>query len=162
MEIKIKQLTEKAIAPENWTIDEKGIKGVDLAVSRITTELAQDAQLILVVHTDFSIDIPDGYIGLAIPVEGIAARSIIQCNGIQIINPGDDKEVALRFKVLTNVVPAILKEGERFARLILVPHTNIETVILPYEKPIEEVKESEEAISTETAMTNEVAAQIEE
>lgn len=123
MEVKFKRLSEKAVAP---TRAHKEDAGFDLTCSRITTELNECGQLLLVYHTDLALEIPDGYFGLVVPRSSIAKKSIRQTNSVGIIDSNYRGEVVVKMQTTTDVVPAIFKEGERFAQLLILPVLDVE------------------------------------
>lgn len=125
MELKFKRLSENAILPIRA---HKGDAGLDLTATRITTELNECGQLILVYHTDLAVEIPEGYIGLMFPRSGIYKKSLMQTNCVGVIDAGYRGEVMAKFRNTTDVVPAVYREGERFAQLVIVPIPDVTVV----------------------------------
>ena len=118
MEIKFKKLDPRAVAPVRAHSTDAGI---DLTATRITTEINECGQLILVYHTDLAIEIPEGYCGVLTPRSSVFKKSLSLTNSIGIIDAGYRGEVMAKFRSTTDVVPAVYKEGERFAQLLIIP-----------------------------------------
>lgn len=118
MEVKFKRLSERAVAP---TKAHKEDAGFDLTCTHITTELNECGQLLLVYHTDLALEIPDGYFGLVVPRSSIAKKSIRQTNSVGVIDSNYRGEILVKMISTTDVVPAVFKEGERFAQLLILP-----------------------------------------
>lgn len=118
MELKIKRLSEDAILPIRAN---KGDAGIDLTATRITQELNECGQLILVYHSDIAVEIPEGYVGLLFPRSSISKKSLMFCNHVGVIDSGYRGEVTVKMRSTTDVVPAIYKPGERFAQLVIMP-----------------------------------------
>jgi dUTP pyrophosphatase len=118
MDIKFKRLSEKAVKPIRAT---KGSAGFDLTSTHVTTEVSECGQIILVYHTDLAIEIPEGYVALMFPRSSISKKSIRLCNSVGVIDSDYRGEVMGKFVVTTDVIPALYKEGERFAQLVIVP-----------------------------------------
>ena len=123
MEINIKKVNEKAVLP---------IKGhstdacFDLTCSNITTEIGEDGQLIIGYHSGVAMEIPEGYVGLVFPRSSIFKKSLSLTNCVGVIDSGYRGEILAKFKTNTNVVPAVYKEGERFAQIMILPYPEIE------------------------------------
>lgn len=114
MTIKFKKLSEKAIQPTRTT--DSGA-GYNLAVAQITTEVNERGQLILVYHSGVSVEIPEGYEGYLRPSDSICSKTLRMCSTPIV---GDfDAEVVARFMTTTDVIPAVYKEGEIFAQLVI-------------------------------------------
>lgn len=118
MEIKFKKLDPRAVAPVRAY---KTDAGFDLTATRITTEINECGQLILVYHTDLALEIPEGYMALLVPRSSIFKKSITLTNSPGVIDAGYRGEVMGKFRTTTDVVPAVFKEGERFAQLLILP-----------------------------------------
>ena len=125
MQVKYKRLSDKAVAPIRAHSTDAGF---DLTSSHVTTEVSECGQLILVYHTDLAIEIPEGYFGLLVPRSSISKKSMILTNCVGIIDAGYRGEVMAKFKVTTDVIPALYKEGERFAQLLILPVPEAEFV----------------------------------
>lgn len=118
MEIKFKKLNPRAVAP---VCAHDTDAGFDLTATRITTEINECGQLILVYHTDLAFEIPEGYFGLLVPRSSIFKKSITLTNSPGIIDSGYRGEIMGKFRSTTDVVPSVYKEGERFAQLLILP-----------------------------------------
>lgn len=125
MEIKYKRLSEKAVAPVRA---HKSDAGFDLTVSRITTELNECGQLVLVYHTDLAFEIPEGYYGQLMTRSSISKKSLRLTTSSSVIDSGYRGEVTAKFMSTTDVVPAVYQEGERFAQLLILPLPEVEFV----------------------------------
>lgn len=118
MEIKFKKLDPRAVAPVRaYDTD----AGYDLVATHITTEINECGQLILVYHTGLAFEIPEGYFGMVVPRSSIFKKSLYLTNHAGVVDAGHRGEVTGRFKTDTNTVPAVYKEGERFAQLLILP-----------------------------------------
>lgn len=118
MEIKFKRLVDEAVLPIRA---HKGDAGIDLTCIKITTVINECGQLMLVYHTGLAIEIPEGYVGLLFPRSSIYKKSLRQTNAVGVIDSGYRGEIMAVYKTTSDVVPAIYKEGERFAQLVIVP-----------------------------------------
>lgn len=116
MTIRFKRLSEKAVMPIRAT---KGSAGYDLTATRITTELNECGQLILVYHTDLAIELPEGYEAQLRPRSSISKKSLRMCNTPGTIDSDYRGEITAKFHSTTDVVPAVYREGERFAQLVI-------------------------------------------
>lgn len=118
MEIKFKKLDPRAVAPVRA---HKTDAGFDLTATRITTELNECGQLILVYHTDLAFEIPEGYYGQLMTRSSIYKKTLRLTTSSSVIDSGYRGEVTAKFIITTDVVPAVYKEGERFAQLVILP-----------------------------------------
>lgn len=118
MELKIKRLSEEAVLPIRA---HKSDAGIDLTCTRITQEINECGQLILVYHTDLAIEIPEGCVGLLFPRSSIYKKSLSFTNAVGVIDSGYRGEIMVKMRSTTDVVPAIYKPGERFTQLIIMP-----------------------------------------
>lgn len=123
MTLKFKKLSEKAIMPIRA---HKGDAGLDLTAVGISTQINECGQLCIVYHTDLTVEIPEGYVGLLFPRSSIYKKSLAQTNSVGVIDSGYRGEIMAVFKTTTDVVPAVYKEGEKFCQLVIVPIPNIE------------------------------------
>lgn len=123
MVIKFKRLSENAIAPVKAHATDAGF---DLTCTRITTEINECGQLTLVYHSDIAVEIPEGYFGLLVSRSSIAKKSLTLTNCAGIIDSDYRGEVIGKFRSTTDVVPAIYKEGERFAQLLILPVPDVQ------------------------------------
>jgi len=118
MNIKFKKLDPRAVMPVKAHANDAGF---DLTCTRITTELNECGQVVLVYHTDLAMEIPDGYFALVVPRSSIYKKSIRLTNCAGVIDSNYRGEVLGKFMTTTDVVPAVFKEGERFAQLLILP-----------------------------------------
>ncbi len=123
MNIKFKRLTENAIAPVKAHATDAGF---DLTCSSITTEINERGQLIIVYHTGLAFEIPEGYFGAMVPRSSIANKTLTLTNCIGVIDAGYRGEVMAKMKATTDVIPAVYKEGERFAQLLILPVPDVQ------------------------------------
>lgn len=119
MELELTKLDEKAIIPSV----ENGI--ADLSVMDLLTEVGRDGRLILIYRTGLSVKIPANHVGMLIPSKLSPIYSLEDAAGIQIFHPNYDGEIIGRYKVNTTSVPSIFEQGEVFAKLMLVPMTDL-------------------------------------
>ena len=125
MEIKFKKLDPRAVAPVKAHSTDAGF---DLTCTRITSELNECGQVILVYHTDLAFEIPNGYFGLLVPRSSIAKKSITLTNCVGTIDAGYRGEVTAKFRSTTDVVPSLYKDGERFCQLLILPVPDVQMV----------------------------------
>jgi dUTP pyrophosphatase len=116
MTINYKKLDPRAVTPVRAT---KGSAGYDLTCTRITTEINECGQLVLVYHTDLALEIPEGYEGQLRPRSSISKKSLRMCNAPGTIDSDYRGEVTAKFVSTTDVIPAVYKEGERFCQLVI-------------------------------------------
>ena len=125
MQLKIKKLSDKAVMPVRAHLTDAGF---DLTATSITTDINECGQLMLVYHTDIAIEIPEGHVGLLFPRSSIYKKSLAQTNSVGVIDSGYRGEIMVIFKTTTDVIPAVYKEGERFAQLVIVPIPTLDLV----------------------------------
>lgn len=123
MVVRFKKLSDKAKIPVRAHETDAGY---DLSSSSITTEVGEDAKLVIVYHTDIAVEIPKGYVGLIFPRSSIFKKSLTLTNSVGVIDSGYRGELICKFKTNTDVVPSVYKEGERFAQLVIVPYLAVE------------------------------------
>lgn len=125
MQIKIKKLSDKAVIPTKAHMSDAGF---DLTATSITTNINECGQLMITYHTDVAIEIPEGYVGLLFPRSSIYKKSLAQTNSVGVIDSGYRGELMVVFKTTTDVIPAVYKEGERFAQLVIVPIPDVQLI----------------------------------
>lgn len=125
MQLKFKKLSEKATLPVRA---HKSDAGLDLTTIGISSVINECGQVMLVYHTGLAVEIPEGYVGLLFPRSSIYKKSLMATNSVGVIDSGYRGEIMMVLKVTTDVVPAIYKEGDRFAQLVIVPIPEIEAV----------------------------------
>ena len=125
MEIKFKRLSDNAILPIRA---HKGDAGMDLTCTKITTTVNEAGQLMVVYHTDLAVEIPEGYVGLIFPRSSIYKKSMMQTNCVGVLDSCFRGEITVVYKITTDTIPSIYREGERFAQLVIVPIPDITIV----------------------------------
>lgn len=125
MQLKFKKLSDKAIIPSKAHASDAGY---DLTATGISTQINECGQLVLVYHTDIAVEIPEGYTGFLFPRSSIYKKSLALTNSVGVIDSGYRGEIMAVFKTTTDVVPAVYKEGERFAQLVIMPTPDFEVI----------------------------------
>lgn len=118
MNVKIKKLSKLAVLPNKAT---DGSAAYDLTAVEITTEINERGELIIVYHTGLAFEIPAGYAGFLFQRSSICNKTLQMCNAVGIIDSDFRGEVTGKFRATTSVVPAVYKEGDRFAQLLILP-----------------------------------------
>ena len=118
MKINFKKLDPRAVAPVRANNTDAGF---DLVATHITTEINECGQLILVYHTGLALEIPEGYFAMLLPRSSVSKKSLALTNSAGVIDSGYRGEVMAKFKATTDVIPAVYKEGERFAQILILP-----------------------------------------
>lgn len=125
MDIKFKKLDSRAVTPAKAHSTDAGF---DLTAVRITTEINECGQIILVYHTGIAVEIPTGYYGMLVSRSSVFKKSLTLTNCIGIIDAGYRGEIMGKFRSTTDVVPAVYKEGDRFAQLLILPLPDVSFV----------------------------------
>lgn len=107
-----------------------GDAGLDLYSTRMTQEVDNSGKLVLVYHTDISVEIPEGYCGLLMMKSSVSNRSICLTNAVGLIDCFYRGEIMAKFKVTTDAVPTVYSVGEAFAQLVIVPCSILEPVFV--------------------------------
>ena len=115
---------------ENGTI-------LDLYSTRLTQEADNSGKLVLTYHTDLSVEIPEGFVGIVTMKSEAYKRSLSLTNSVEVIPDGYKGEIAARFKVTTDAVPTIYAQGEAFAQLMIVPVESVDPIFEEDNKVIE-------------------------
>lgn len=149
MNIKFKRLSENAIAPVKAHATDAGF---DLTCSSITTEINERGQLIIVYHTGIAVEIPEGYFGALVPRSSIATKTLMLTNSLGTIDAGYRGEIMAKMKATTDVIPAVYKEGDRFAQLLILPVPEVQF------EEAEELSESDRGESGYGSTGNESSA----
>ena len=127
MDLKIKRLHDKAQIP---TRGHKGDAGLDFIATEITQEFDHARKLILVYHTGWAVEIPDGYVGLLFMRSSVSNFSLSLTNAVGVIDSTYRGEVIAKFKVMTDTTPAIYEpEKDKFIQLVIVPIIEVDPVI---------------------------------
>ena len=124
MEIKFKKLSDKAVTPIR-TADSGA--GYNLTAVRVTTEINERGQLLVVYHSDISVEIPEGYEGQLRPLNDICGKTLRMC-GNSVIGSGYSNDIVGKFITTTDVVPAVYEENKYFAQLVINKVEDIELV----------------------------------
>jgi len=125
MTIKFKKLSDKAIQPVRAT---NSGAGYNLTAASIQTEVNERGQIIIAYHTGLAVDMPEGYEGIIRPMNSICAKTIRMCDAPSVISGNMDDEIVIRFITTTDVVPAVYKEGEQIAQLVINKIEDVEFV----------------------------------
>lgn len=124
MKVNIKRLSENAVLPIKTT---NGAAGRDLTCTRITQELNECGQLILVYHSDIAVEIPEGYVGLLFMRSSVANKSLSMCNAVGVIDSDYRGEITAKFRsTVPAVVPSVYNEKDRFVQLMILPIQDVE------------------------------------
>ena len=116
MTIKFKKLSDKAIQPVRAT---NSGAGYNLTAASIQTEVNERGQIVIAYHTGLAVEMPEGYEGIIRPANGLSAKTIRMCDAPCVISGSIDDEIVVRFITTTDVVPAVYKEGEQIAQLVI-------------------------------------------
>lgn len=125
MEVKIKKLSNLAVIPTKGT---NTSAAYDLTATRITTEINECGELILVYHTDLAFEIPEGHAGFLFMRSSIAKKSMSMCNAVGIIDSDFRGEVTGKFRTTVPVVPAVIQTGERAMQIIILPIPTVDFI----------------------------------
>lgn len=125
MQLKFKKLSDKAVLPSKAHASDAGL---DLTCTSINTTVNECGQLLLQYHTDIAVEIPEGYVGLLFPRSSIFKKSLDLSNSVGVIDAGYRGEVMAVFRNTTDVIPAVYKEGERFAQLVIIPIPDVQPI----------------------------------
>ena len=128
MEIKVNKLRESSIDPVVKN------NAIELYSDKISTEVSKDGRICLVYETGISINIPEGSLGIILPVEEARLYSLEFAGGLNVIMPGSTEEVTVAFKTNTDSIPAIHEPKQMFARVIIVNTNEITLVSSEMEK----------------------------
>ena len=128
MEVKVSKLRESAIDP----IVKNNV--IELHSDKISTEVSRDGRICLVYETGLSIDIPEGSVGVVLPINDARLYSLEFAGGLNVIMPGDTGEVTVAFKTNTDSIPAIHEPKQAFARVIIMNINDITITTAQAEK----------------------------
>ena len=123
MVIKFKRLSEKAVAPVKAHATDAGF---DLTCIGADADISECGQVNLVYHTGIAVEIPEGYFGALVPRSSISKKSLDLTNSIGVIDAGYRGEIIAKFRPTVDVIPAVYKEGERFAQLLILPVPDVQ------------------------------------
>lgn len=125
MTIKFKKLSDKAVQPVRTT---NSGAGYNLTAIGATTDVNERGQVVLLYHTGISIEIPEGYEGVIRPAGSIASKTMRMVDAPSVVSGNIEDEIVVRFIVTTDVIPAIYKEGEQIAQLVINKVEDVEFV----------------------------------
>lgn len=126
MEVKFKKLADNAVLPTKAHASDAGL---DITCTKVTSELNECGQFIIVYHTGLAMEIPEGYVGLIFPRSSIYKKSIMQCNSVSVIDSGYRGEVLMKYRNTSgDSIPSVYNVGDRIGQLIIIPYPNIEPV----------------------------------
>ena len=118
--IKFKKILEKAVQP----VRTNGA-GYNLVATDIATDVNERGQVNIVYRTGLGVEIPEGYAGIVCAPADIYKKTLRLCSG-QILSGNIDDEVMVRYMNTTDVVPAVYKDGDVIAKLIVVKAEDVE------------------------------------
>lgn len=151
MTINFKKLSEKAVQPVRAT---NSGAGYNLTAASIQTEVNERGQIVIAYHTGLAVDMPEGYEGVIRPVNNICAKTIRMCDAPSVISGSMDDEIVVRFIVTTDVVPAVYKEGDQIAQLVINKIEDVEFVEFIDTTEDSAAEETQSLPETEDASTN--------
>lgn len=125
MTIKFKKVSEKAVQPVRAT---NSGAGYNLTAVGVTTEVNERGQLVLVYHTGIAVEMPEGFEGILRPANSICAKTLRMLDAPSVVSGNMDDEIVARFITTTDVIPAVYKEGEQIAQLVINKIEDIEFV----------------------------------
>lgn len=125
MTIKFKKLSDKAVQPVRAT---NSGAGYNLTAAAVSTDVNERGQIVIVYHTNLSVEMPEGYEGILRPVDTIASKTIRMVDAPKVISGNIDDEIVVKFITTTDVVPAVYKEGEYIAQLVINKIEDVEFV----------------------------------
>lgn len=125
MTIKFKKISEKAVQPVRAT---NSGAGYNLTAVGVTTEVNERGQLVLVYHTGVAVEIPEGFEGILRPANSICAKTLRMLDAPSVVSGNIEDEIVVRFITTTDVIPAVYKEGEQIAQLVINKIEDVEFV----------------------------------
>lgn len=125
MTIKFKKLSDKAVQPVRAT---NSGAGYNLTAAAISTDVNERGQIVIVYHTNLAVDIPEGYEGIIRPTDSLASKTIRMIDAPKVISGNMDDEIVVKFITTTDVVPAVYREGEQIAQLVINKIEDVEFV----------------------------------
>ena len=128
MEIKVNKLRESAIEP----VVKNNV--IELYSDKISTEVSKDGRICLVYETGVSVNIPEGAVGIILPVADARLYSLEFAGGLNVILPGSTEEITVAFKTNTDSIPAIHEPKQMFARMVIINANEITLVSSEMEK----------------------------
>jgi len=151
MTIKFKKISDKAVSPVRAT---NSGAGYNLTAASVQTEVNERGQIVVAYHTGLVVDIPEGYEGVIRPVNNICAKTIRMCDAPSVISGNFEDEIIVRFIVTTDVIPAVYKEGDQIAQLVINKIEDIELVEFIDTTNESAAEDTQSLPETEDASTN--------
>ena len=127
MTIKFKKLSDKAVQPVRAT---NSGAGYNLTAAAVSTDVNERGQIVIVYHTNLAVEMPEGYEGVLRPADSLASKTIRMVDAPKVISGNIDDEIVVKFVTTTDVVPAVYKEGEHIAQLVINKIEDVEFVEL--------------------------------
>ena len=125
MTIKFKKLSDKAVQPVRAT---NSGAGYNLTATAVSTDVNERGQIVIVYHTNLAVEMPEGYEGVLRPADSLASKTIRMVDAPKVISGNIDDEIVVKFVTTTDVVPAVYKEGEYIAQLVINKIEDVEFV----------------------------------
>ena len=151
MTIKFKKISDKAVSPVRAT---NSGAGYNLTAASVQTEVNERGQIVIAYHTGLVVEIPEGYEGVIRPVNNICAKTIRMCDAPSVISGNFEDEIIVRFIVTTDVIPAVYKEGDQIAQLVINKIEDIELVEFIDTTNESAAEDTQSLPETEDASTN--------
>lgn len=151
MAIKFKKLLDKAVQPVRAT---NSGAGYNLTAAEVQTEVNERGQIVIAYHTGLAVEMPEGYEGVIRPMNSICAKTIRMCDAPSVISGNMNDEIVVRFITTTDVVPAVYKEGEQIAQLVINKIEDVEFVEFIDTTDESAAEDSQSLPETEDASTN--------
>lgn len=151
MTIKFKKISDKAVSPVRAT---NSGAGYNLTAASVQTEVNERGQIVIAYHTGLVVEIPEGYEGVIRPVNNICAKTIRMCDAPSVISGNLEDEIIVRFIVTTDVIPAVYKEGDQIAQLVINKIEDIELVEFIDTTNESAAEDTQSLPETEDASTN--------
>ena len=123
--IKFKKLSDKAVQPVRAT---NSGAGYNLTAVYAKTEVNERGQIVIAYHTDLAVEMPEGYEGIIRPTNTISSKTLRMCDAPSVIGGTFEDELVVRFVTTTDVIPAVYKEGEQIAQLVINKIEDVEFV----------------------------------
>lgn len=117
MILKVKKLANEATLPVKAHDTDAGF---DFVATRFTQEIDKSGKLIIVYHTDISMEIPKGYVGLIFMRSSVCEKSLTLTNAVGVIDSGYRGEVIAKFKLTTDAIPTIYQPGDKIFQLVII------------------------------------------
>lgn len=121
MKIRFKKLSPSAVVPRKAHASDAGY---DMACTRYEVTNGE----LFTYHTDISVEIPDGYVGLLFPRSSIYKKDLFLTNSVGVVDSGYRGEVMFKFKSIASEVKQHYQVGDRIGQLIIIPYPNVEFV----------------------------------